>query len=136
MRLISVALISLFIALPARAKRPTIELRLVAQSGGVAFKTSDRETVQLEPPLVALPADAFDAKAVGSAVEVVLSPSVAKAFEAATGKNVGRRLAIVVDGIVQGTPIIRDAITGGRVSVTVQAPEKAQALARRLNGAP
>jgi preprotein translocase subunit SecD len=135
MRLISVALIIFFFSLPAAAKRPAIELRLVAQSGGVAFQTSDRETVQLEPPLVALPADAFEARAVGSAVEIVLSQSVAKAFETATGKNVGRRLAIVVDGIVQGTPIIRDAITGGRVSVTLQAPEKAQELARRLNGA-
>jgi preprotein translocase subunit SecD len=122
----------MLVSLPAAAKRPAVELRLVAQSGGVTFATSDRETVQLEPPLVAAPADSLEAKAIGSEVQLVLSPSIAKAFAAATAKNKGRRLAIVVDGVVQGTPIIRDAIAGGRVSVTLQAPEKAQELARRL----
>jgi preprotein translocase subunit SecD len=42
----------------------------------------------------------------------------ARQFARLTGENVGKRLAIVLDGTVYSAPVIRDKITGGRASIT------------------
>jgi len=42
----------------------------------------------------------------------------ARIFERVTGENVGRRLAIVLDGKVQSAPVIRERIGGGRAVIT------------------
>ena len=42
----------------------------------------------------------------------------ARAFADVTGKNVGRRLAIVLDGVVYSAPSIREAITGGQAEIS------------------
>ncbi|HEX7253448.1 MAG TPA: protein translocase subunit SecD [Thermoanaerobaculia bacterium] len=47
----------------------------------------------------------------GNTVTFFLTPSGAEKFGDATGKNVGRRLAIVLDKRVQSAPSIRDRIT-------------------------
>ncbi|HEY6928248.1 MAG TPA: protein translocase subunit SecD [Thermoanaerobaculia bacterium] len=47
----------------------------------------------------------------GNTVTFFLTPSGAEKFGEATGKNVGRRLAIVLDKRVQSAPTIRDRIT-------------------------
>jgi preprotein translocase subunit SecD len=42
----------------------------------------------------------------------------ARLFERITGENVGRRLAIVLDGKVHSAPVIQEKISGGRASIT------------------
>lgn len=42
----------------------------------------------------------------------------ARLFERITGDNVGKRLAIVLDGNVYSAPVIRDKIGGGRAQIT------------------
>ncbi len=42
----------------------------------------------------------------------------ARLFERITGENVGKRLAIVLDGNVYSAPVIRDRIGGGRAQIT------------------
>ncbi|EPR42249.1 SecD export membrane protein [Desulfovibrio sp. X2] len=42
----------------------------------------------------------------------------AKLFERVTGENVGKRLAIVLDGKVYSAPVIQDRISGGRAQIT------------------
>ncbi|GAB4258344.1 MAG: protein translocase subunit SecD [Deferrisomatales bacterium] len=42
----------------------------------------------------------------------------ARIFERITGENVNRRLAIVLDGVVQSAPVIRERIGGGRAQIT------------------
>ncbi len=42
----------------------------------------------------------------------------AQKFGQATSENVGRRMAIVLDGVVQSAPVIRTAITGGSGQIT------------------
>ncbi|MHB8765736.1 MAG: protein translocase subunit SecD [Deferrisomatales bacterium] len=42
----------------------------------------------------------------------------ARVFERVTGENTGRRLAIVLDGVVQSAPVIRERIGGGRAQIT------------------
>ena len=61
----------------------------------------------------------------------------AKLFGDATTHNVGRRLAIVLDGVVQSAPVIREPITGGHGQITGRFDIKeAQDLANVLrNGA-
>jgi protein-export membrane protein SecD len=43
----------------------------------------------------------------------------AKVFEEITGKNIGRRMAIVLDGNVYSAPVIQDRIAGGSAQITL-----------------
>jgi preprotein translocase subunit SecD len=47
-------------------------------------------------------------------IEFVLNARGARLFERATAENVGRQLAIILDGRVQSAPTIRERIGGGR----------------------
>ena len=51
-------------------------------------------------------------------VAVTLTSAGATLFERLTGDNVGRRMAIVLDGKVQSAPVIQDRIGGGRAVIT------------------
>ena len=54
----------------------------------------------------------------------------ARIFERVTGENVGRRMAIVLDGKVYSAPVIRERIGGGRASISGSfTTEEAQDLA-------
>ncbi len=51
-------------------------------------------------------------------------------FERITGKNVGERLAIVLDGVVKSAPVIRNRIPGGRAQIEgIDSIEEARDLA-------
>lgn len=54
----------------------------------------------------------------GPYVSVDLDQRGAKVFDAMTGENVGRRLAIVLDNTVYSAPVIKERIPGGKVSIT------------------
>jgi len=54
----------------------------------------------------------------GMAVEFVLDARGGKQFGQITSGNVGRNLAIVLDGYVESAPTIREPITGGRGQIT------------------
>lgn len=111
---------SLLISVTCFAKPPTVELRLVDREG------------RLGAPVIPAPVPIERSSADGTAVQIVLGHEVAAAFEAATAKNVGRELAIVVDGVVQATPTIKDSIHDGKVSVTLKTADSAQKLAKAL----
>jgi preprotein translocase subunit SecD len=51
-------------------------------------------------------------------VTLKLSPLGTQTFARITSENVGRQLAIVLDGIVYSSPVIRDAITTGSASIS------------------
>src|SRR2546428_5062664 len=74
----------------------------------------------------------------GMAVEFVLDARGAKQFGQVTSANVSRRLAIILDGMVESAPTIREPITGGRGQITGRFDFKeAQELANVLrHGAP
>ena len=52
-------------------------------------------------------------------VGVELTPAGGKRFEEATAANIGRRIAILVDGMVQTAPRVLSPITGGRLSISM-----------------
>ena len=80
-----------------------------------------------------LPLTAADAQAVGSEVRVTLAPESAKSFAALTAAHRGEKLDIVVDGKVQASPVLRDPITSGKVSITLRSADEAAALAKSLS---
>ncbi len=75
----------------------------------------------LGPPLLT-GADLADARAVFDQfgrpqVSLTFTPEGAKKFEEVTRANVGKRLAIVLDGKAYTAPVIRQAITGGQAVI-------------------
>lgn len=54
-------------------------------------------------------------------VGLSFKPTGAKIFGQITEKNVGRRMAIILDGNVYSAPVIRDKITGGQAQITLGA---------------
>ncbi|HOJ14287.1 MAG TPA: protein translocase subunit SecD [Deltaproteobacteria bacterium] len=50
-------------------------------------------------------------------VAISFNPEGARVFERVTSENVGKRLAIVLDGKVYSAPVIRDAIAGGKAVI-------------------
>jgi preprotein translocase subunit SecD len=51
-------------------------------------------------------------------VSLRLSSLGQQTFARITSENVGRQLAIILDGLVYSAPVIRDAITGGQASIS------------------
>ncbi len=51
-------------------------------------------------------------------VNLVLNDEGARIFEQITGNNVGKRLAIVLDGVVKSAPVIRERIPNGKAQIT------------------
>ena len=62
------------------------------------------------------------------------SPAGAARFEQVTGANVNRRMAIVLDDIVDSAPVIMTKIGGGKATITMGAgtPDKQEHDARQL----
>ncbi len=54
----------------------------------------------------------------GPYVAVDLDSRGARIFDALTGENVGRRLAIILDGTVYSAPVIKERIPAGHVQIT------------------
>ncbi|GAB6845209.1 preprotein translocase subunit SecD [Methylorubrum rhodinum] len=61
---------------------------------------------------------AFDTQTNEPMVSFKFNLKGAQKFGQATSENVGRRMAIVLDGVVQSAPVIRSAITGGSGQIT------------------
>jgi len=51
-------------------------------------------------------------------VGITFNPKGAEIFSKLTGDNVGKRLAIVLDGVVQSAPVIRERIPRGEAQIT------------------
>jgi preprotein translocase subunit SecD len=120
---------------PATATaKSSLELRLVVsdQADGAAFPTGKGDSVRLAKDSIIGRGDIASAQADGNAVHVTLAPAAAKRFEDFTSKNVGAKLAIVVDGKVKSAPVIKAAISGGHVEVSVGSQKEAELLARSL----
>ena len=70
------------------------------------------------------------------AVNFTLTPEGKSRFAAITRENIGRRLAIVVNGRVVWAPIVRDEIAGGAGQINIRfSAEQAENMAREMNTA-
>lgn len=62
-------------------------------------------------------------------VDVQMDETGSKTWATYTGANVGKQVAIVLDGTVQSAPVIQNAITGGSTAITGNfTPEEAKKL--------
>jgi preprotein translocase subunit SecD len=105
-----------------------LEFRLVPKgraedAGTITLKDQQGQPTVVEDPAL-MTGDAVDDARVdfdqNGQVEVSLRMTSAGAddFARITSENVGRQLAIVLDGVVYSAPVIRSAITGGQASIT------------------
>jgi preprotein translocase subunit SecD len=74
----------------------------------------------------------FTQKTNQPAIFFTLNSEGARIFGDVTGKNVGKRLAIVVDNRVYSAPVIQERIGGGSGQITVGSPDEAHILAIAL----
>lgn len=69
-------------------------------------------------------------------IEVTFTESGRKRFAKVTRDNIGKQLAIVIDGNLLSTPTIMDEIKGGKALIAGQfTEEEAQEIANRINTA-
>jgi preprotein translocase subunit SecD len=104
-----------------------LEFRLVPKGSDSTSSTITVKDQQGQPYTVEDPAlmtgDAVDDARVdfdqNGQVEVALRMTAAGAddFARITSENIGRQLAIVLDGVVYSAPVIRSAISGGQASI-------------------
>lgn len=69
-------------------------------------------------------------------IEITFTDSGAKRFSKVTRQNIGRRLAIVIDGQVYSAPVIRTEIVGGKGQISGSFSEQeARDLAAKISKA-
>jgi len=69
-------------------------------------------------------------------VDFSLTPDGTRRFAEITGQNLGKRLAIVIDGQLITAPIIQSSITGGKGQITgTFTKQEAKDLAAKINRA-
>ena len=69
-------------------------------------------------------------------IEFELRTAGQKRFAEVTRQNIGKRLAIVIDGQVCSAPVIRSEITGGKGQITGSfTPQEARELSDKINAA-
>lgn len=134
-------------------KSPAFEMRLVVDSTSA---DAERMTLVLQnpgsgqtrlEPLYVQKTVLLDQTAVESAkvatnalgapqIEITLTDAGRKRFAKITRQNIGKRLAIVIDGRVCTAPVIQSEITGGKGQITGNiTDQQAEALAAKINAA-
>ncbi len=148
--LLGIAVLSLVSAAHATAAPPMIQFRLVVdnptadseQMTAVQPDNSPRQPDVLNVQKAVL-LDSSDVKNATAGVNRLGQPIIdmkltedgAKRLAEVTRKNVGERLAIVIDGKLYSAPRINSAITGGEAQITgAFTKAEAENLAARLDG--
>ncbi len=96
----------------------TITVPASPNSGGGPREYELEKKVQLTGAAVADARVRPGTQLEGPYVELILTDAGATDFENLTAENVGRNMAIVLDGKVFSAPVIRERIGGGRASIT------------------
>lgn len=66
-------------------------------------------------------------------VELVFNEEGSIAFEKATSENIGKKINIIYDGKVESDPVVNQAISGGRCTISpIESYERAEALASTI----
>ncbi|WP_316189597.1 SecDF P1 head subdomain-containing protein [Bradyrhizobium sp. SZCCHNS1054] len=117
-----------------------IEIRLVAQEprgGPTAVVAGDDRKLEVEPETLLGPSDFVSVSQVEwvegkPGFNVVLTPAGAEKYERISTENVGRTLAIIVDGKILMTPKILDPVRAQGFLLTLNTEPEAQALAAKV----
>ena len=126
---------------PPRGAPPAIEFRLAHNKPAPGCKArrlpGGAQMVYVEPTPVLTGRDILSASTVESlgdyGLMLVFTPTASARLAEVTGRFVGERLALFVDGKLRSAPLIREQITSGRAAVFGDfTRSEAEALARRL----
>lgn len=103
-------------------QKEELERQSASVEGGVVAKADEGRFYLLGPVLVG-GKDLIDAKPqydhLGRpVVALAFSSEGAKLFDTATFANVGKQLAIVLDGVVISAPVVQERITGGNAQIS------------------
>ena len=100
----------------------------------VAIKVTDRDgKAPLEGNVITDARDDLDQISARSTVSMTMNPEGAKAWAKLTKENIGRSIAIVLDGMVYSFPNVNTEITGGRSEISGNfTPQEAKDLANVL----
>ncbi len=104
------------------AQKGELEQQAASIEGGVVAKADEGRFFLLGRVLVG-GKDLVDARTqydnLGRAVvALTFSSEGAKLFDTATAENVGRQIAIVLDGVVISAPVVQERITGGNAQIS------------------
>lgn len=126
-------------AVDAIGKTPTLEFKLVNPAASTTNATTTYEATGLTGRYLKSAELQFSSgqssAAAGTPVVVIhFDDAGTKLFGQITGDNVGRQLAIFLDGQVISSPVIQEAIPGGSATITGNfTPTAARDLVRNLN---
>ena len=106
-----------------------LDFRLVADTNKpldetIELKSRDGGTVRLDDEVLmtgaAVSRATVDVDSTTNSVEVnlELNETGRNTFDSITSNNINRQLAIILDNVVQSSPVIRDRISGGRAQIT------------------
>ncbi len=150
--LMGIALLSLVAVARVTAAPPIIQFRLVvdnptADSEPMTVVQPNNSPKQPQPEVLniqkAALLDSSDVKNATASVgrigqpfiDIKLTDNGSKRFAEVTRQNIGKRLAIVIDGKLYSAPRINSAITGGEAQIAgAFTKAEAENLAARLNG--
>ena len=130
---------------PQSAAHPArkLELRLVSESSANAEQVatwSGEAPLPLEREVLLSARDVADVELVansdgdGHFLSIELTPEAGQRFEEMTGRNVGRRLAVVVGDRVAFAPVIKAKISGGKLAITAHSDAEIHEMQRLLGG--
>ncbi len=126
-------------AVDAIGKTPTLEFKLVGTNGTDASSTATYIDTGLTGRYLKSAelqfASGQSSSAAGAPTVVIhFNDEGTKLFGKITGENVGKQLAIFLDGQPISSPVIQEAIPGGTATITGQfTPTQARDLVRNLN---
>ncbi|MGI6680397.1 MAG: protein translocase subunit SecD [Bdellovibrionota bacterium] len=93
---------------------------------GNSYRVSDTSLMTGDVIQDARPA--FDSTMGQPEIALTFTSEGGRTFYRITSNNVGKRLAIILDNVVYSAPVIRDAIAGGRASISGVSLEEAKQL--------
>lgn len=128
-------------AVDAIGKTPTLEFKLVGEApvateatSSATFITTGLTGRYIKNAELQFGQGGADSRVNEPMVVVHFNDEGAKLFGQLTSDNVGKQLAIFLDGQPISTPVIREAITGGTATISGQfTPTEARELVRNLN---
>jgi len=150
---LAVCLVAVIAMAADSARPPVFQMRLVAEnpsadSEELICQSTNKETGRISTEKLNVQKKALlDQTALKSAVaakgwqdhwqvDFSLTPGGTKQFAEITGRNIGKRLAIVIDGRLISAPTIQSQITGGKGQISgTFTKQEAKDLAAKINQA-
>ncbi len=119
----------------AGIKDPDKAVELIGTTAKLEFRLKNSDGTYGEPVLdgTAIVSAMKDTSSIKPAVTFKLNDEGSKVFAKVTKENIGRELAIMLDGKEQSAPEIQSEIPGGNGLITVGTAEEAESLANLLS---